>query len=74
MTNETLPDDTMPPEVRSPKAGPRRTRAARLAGIGLCIIAAAAGGLYYLHTRAYESTDNAFIEGSVIQVSPQIAG
>jgi membrane fusion protein (multidrug efflux system) len=30
--------------------------------------------MYYLHSRHYESTDNAFIEGDVIQVSPRIAG
>jgi membrane fusion protein (multidrug efflux system) len=52
----------------------QRKRALRFAGIGLCAVAAAAGGLYYLHMRAYESTDNAFIEGTVIQVSPRVAG
>jgi membrane fusion protein (multidrug efflux system) len=41
----------------------------------LGVIAAVAGGIYYLHMmRAYESTDNAFIEGSVIQVSPRVGG
>ena len=50
---------------------PRR-RAAKLAGIGLGVIAAVAGGIYYLHSRAYESTDNAFMEGSVISVSPRV--
>jgi len=49
-------------------------RAVRLAGIGLCAVAAVAGGLYYLHSRAYQSTDNAFLEGDVVQVSPRIAG
>jgi membrane fusion protein (multidrug efflux system) len=42
--------------------------------MGLAAIAAVAGGLYYLHMRAYESTDNAFLEGDVIQVSPRISG
>ena len=49
-------------------------RAARLAGVASCAVAAVAGGLYYLHMRAYQSTDNAFLEGHVIQVSPRIAG
>jgi membrane fusion protein (multidrug efflux system) len=40
----------------------------------LGVIAAVAGGIYYLHSRHYESTDNAFIEGDVIQVSPRVAG
>ena len=32
------------------------------------------GTLYYLHARNYESTDDAFIDGSVVQVSPKVAG
>jgi len=67
MVNETLIDDTA-------KAKAPRKRAAKLAGIGLAVIAAVAGGIYYLHSRHYESTDDAFIEGDVIQVSPRVAG
>ena len=67
MANETLIEDTA-------KAGQPRKRAAQLAGIGLALIAAVAGGTYYLHSRHYESTDNAFIAGDVIQVSPRVAG
>jgi membrane fusion protein (multidrug efflux system) len=67
MTSEILPDEIE--QVKSP-----RKRAAKLIGIGLAVIAAVAGGTYYLHSRHYESTDNAFIEGDVIQVSPRIAG
>ena len=67
MTNETLIDDRA-------KAQRQHKRAAKLIGVGLGVIAAVAGGLYYLHSRAYESTDNAFIEGSVVQVSPRVAG
>lgn len=29
---------------------------------------------YYLHSRSYESTDNAFLEGNVIQISPRVPG
>ena len=67
MTSEILIDGTA--KVKQP-----RKRAAWLIGIGLAAIAAVAGGPYYLHSRHYESTDNAFIEGDVIQVSPRIAG
>jgi membrane fusion protein (multidrug efflux system) len=67
MTSEILPDEIE--QVKSP-----RKRAAKLIGIGLAVIAAVAGSIYYLHSRHYESTDNAFIEGDVIQVSPRIAG
>ena len=67
MTSEILLDETA-------QVKPTRKRAAKLIGIGLAVIAAVAGGTYYLHSRHYESTDNAFIEGDVIQVSPRIAG
>jgi membrane fusion protein (multidrug efflux system) len=74
MHDQILTDDAAGVEERAAQAAPRRKRAARLAGAGLCGIAAIAGGLYYFHSRAYESTDNAFIEGSVIQVSPRVGG
>jgi membrane fusion protein (multidrug efflux system) len=67
MANDTLIDDTA-------KGKQPRKRAAKLAGIGLAVIAAVAGGIYYLHSRHYESTDDAFIEGDVIQVSSRVAG
>lgn len=38
------------------------------------ILAVVAGTGYYLYSRAFESTDNAFIDGSVVQISPRIPG
>jgi membrane fusion protein (multidrug efflux system) len=67
MTSEILLDETG-------QVKPRRKRTATLAGIGIAVVAAVAGGLYYLHIRDYQSTDNAFIQGDVIQVSPRVAG
>jgi membrane fusion protein (multidrug efflux system) len=67
MANETLIDDTA--QAKRPSK-----RAAKLAGIGLGVIAAVAGGIYYLHSRHYQSTDDAFIQGDVIQVSPRVGG
>lgn len=46
----------------------------RAIAASLVLIAAIAGIVYYLHSRSFESTDNAFIEGSVIQVSPRVPG
>jgi membrane fusion protein (multidrug efflux system) len=58
--------------VGAPPARNRRT--GQLVGVGLLAVGALAGGWYYLEARAYESTDNAFIEGSVVQVSPRVGG
>jgi membrane fusion protein (multidrug efflux system) len=38
-----------------------------LTGVGL-------GVRYYLHARAYEVTDDAFVDGRLIQMSPRVAG
>jgi membrane fusion protein, multidrug efflux system len=42
--------------------------------IASAIVLLFAAFTYYLRSRAYESTDNAFIEGGVIQVSPRVPG
>jgi membrane fusion protein (multidrug efflux system) len=38
------------------------------------LVGAIFGFRYYLHARGIESTDDAFIEGHVIQISPKVAG
>lgn len=46
----------------------------RLLLVLMLVVAVILGPWYYLHQRAYESTDNAFIEGEIIQISPRIGG
>ncbi|HSU69347.1 MAG TPA: HlyD family secretion protein [Tepidisphaeraceae bacterium] len=42
---------------------------------GTLVVAAVIGvTIYYLHTRDWESTDDAFIQADVTQVSPRVAG
>ena len=45
-----------------------------IALIVVAVVAAALSAAWYVRSSKYESTDNAFIEGSVIQVSPRVAG
>lgn len=40
----------------------------------LLIVAAVFGIRYWLYARAHESTDDAFIDGHVVQVSPKVSG
>jgi membrane fusion protein, multidrug efflux system len=54
------------------KSGQNRIRNAAI--IVIIVVIVAAGLAYYLHSRSFESTDNAFIEGNVVQVSPRIQG
>lgn len=40
--------------------------------VGVC--AALAGGWYYWQSLFYEKTDNAFVEGRIVQIAPRVAG
>jgi membrane fusion protein (multidrug efflux system) len=49
----------------------------RLAVVAMAVggvLASGLGGRAYLHARGHESTDDAFIEGHVVQMSPRVAG
>jgi membrane fusion protein, multidrug efflux system len=46
----------------------------RIALAAAALVALGLGSLYYLRARAYETTDNAFIEGSIVQISPKVGG
>jgi len=42
-------------------------------GAGILLVAAIGGLIYWLYARQYESTDDAFIEGDIVQVSPKVS-
>lgn len=62
------------PSQTKPSAAPRRRKI--MLTIGAVFAAAAAGyGLYWaLVSRYIEDTDNAYVQGNVVQITPQIAG
>jgi len=70
------------PNVAAPAARavkPRKPRAKRkiaLGGVALTVLlAGAAYGVYYwLYLSHYESTDNAYVQANVVQVTPQVSG
>jgi membrane fusion protein (multidrug efflux system) len=52
-----------------------RRRSAMLAFGAVVIIAGLLYGLYWLlHARFYEATDNAYVNGNVVQITPQLGG
>jgi membrane fusion protein (multidrug efflux system) len=67
-----------PPAARPAVAAPpkRSRRKVALAGVAAAVLlAGAAYGLYWgLYLNHYESTDNAYVQGNVVQVTPQVAG
>jgi membrane fusion protein, multidrug efflux system len=52
----------------------RKHPVAMLVCLGLIVVGVIAGVAWYLHARHYESTDDAFIDGRPVLVSPQVTG
>jgi membrane fusion protein (multidrug efflux system) len=66
----------MPQAHPAPSTSPNGQRA-RLLGAAAAVIAIAAlayGAYWALVLRHYESTDNAYVQGNLVQVTPQVAG
>jgi membrane fusion protein (multidrug efflux system) len=55
------------------RMGPRR-RILVLAAAGLAFAGLAVGIPYYLYAISHESTDDAFIDGHIIAISPRVSG
>jgi membrane fusion protein (multidrug efflux system) len=61
-------------ESKSSTQLPGRKKLHRAIAYLIVLVAIAAGITYYLRSRSFESTDNAFIEGSIVQISPRVPG
>jgi membrane fusion protein, multidrug efflux system len=63
-----------PAEDNAPRGNPKRKKAL-LAVTGIVLLSAIAYGAYWaLVLNHYESTDNAYVQGNVVQLTPQVAG
>lgn len=61
-------DDKPPPKSLLQRPG-------LLIGIGIALIVLIIGGvLYWLHARQYESTDDAYVDGHIVRLAPQVSG
>ena len=74
MPTQVLPEQPVHTEPVAPPPAKAKHPLRLALFIGLGVLAAVAAGLYYLHSRHFESTDNAFVEGSVTQVGPRVSG
>ena len=62
-------------ESAPPSAGnPKRRKALMVVATTVGVIGAAWGAYEWLVASHYESTDNAYVQGHVIQITPQVAG
>ena len=69
-------DDTLSTAPAAEAPPGRSRRKAALLGVGaLVLLAGIAYGIYWaLVLNHYESTDNAYVQGNVVQLTPQVAG
>src|SRR2546430_1536428 len=56
------------------RPGTRRRWAMLIAGAVVALAAVGIGARYYLWALHHESTDDAFIDGHIVHVAPQVAG
>jgi membrane fusion protein (multidrug efflux system) len=67
------PEQETPNEIAAPeKNGKKRKRIFLIGGVVLVILAVL-GTAYWLYERQFESTDDAFIEGDITQISPKVS-
>ena len=83
MTQTTQKNEMAPGEMESasPSNVPgslhgrsRRKKIIRWGAAGLAILLLAFCIPYYLHSLSYESTDDAFIDGTIVPISPRVTG
>jgi membrane fusion protein, multidrug efflux system len=56
-----------------PKPNGKKRRRLILIGTGAAIVVALGAFFYWLYARQFESTDDAFIDGDIVQISPKIS-
>jgi membrane fusion protein (multidrug efflux system) len=67
-------DSTEPQGPKGIKGAFQKHPIAMIVCLGLIVAGLIAGIAWYLHARHYESTDDAFIDGRPVLISPQVTG
>jgi membrane fusion protein (multidrug efflux system) len=71
---KTAPDQSEPQGPKGLKGAFQKHPVAMIVCLGLIAVGIIAGIAWYLHARHYESTDDAFIDGRPVLISPQVTG
>ena len=82
MTDNTKPQNVAPqapatPAVtaQAPAANPAgRRKGLTIVAAAVAVAALAWGGWHYMVARNYQNTDNAYVAGNVVQITPQVGG
>jgi membrane fusion protein, multidrug efflux system len=72
--NPSDADQAQEQRPRGIKGAFQKHPVAMIVCLGLIVVGIIAGIVWYLHARHYESTDDAFIDGRPVLVSPQVSG
>ncbi|NKI96929.1 HlyD family efflux transporter periplasmic adaptor subunit [Rhizobacter sp. SG703] len=68
----TSPQDNTAPAT--PAGNPTRKKALTAVAAAVALVGVAYGAYYALVLNHYESTDNAYVQGNVVQLTPQVGG
>jgi membrane fusion protein (multidrug efflux system) len=71
--DNTTPNKTADKSAETPRNGPRK-KGLSIAATVFAALGIAYGAYWLLDARYYEDTDDAYVAGNVVQVTPQIAG
>lgn len=69
---EEEPQKAESEEDQKPKNGKKRKKIFFIGGAALLVLAVG-GFFYWLYARQFESTDDAFVDGDIVQISPRVA-
>ncbi|HTV95581.1 MAG TPA: HlyD family efflux transporter periplasmic adaptor subunit [Steroidobacteraceae bacterium] len=76
MSNDPSAEQAPATAASRPANSPRNTRRAGLLALGAAVLlgALAYGGYWFFDGRYYESTDDAYVDGDVVQVTSEVPG
>src|SRR5471030_478884 len=63
-----------PPNAAPPDASSRRKLWLALLGVGVVVAGVAYGAYYFIYGQYHEATDDAYVNGNLVQLTPQVTG
>ncbi|HRH46121.1 MAG TPA: HlyD family efflux transporter periplasmic adaptor subunit [Pyrinomonadaceae bacterium] len=73
LQDEEIKDSKIIDPAKEKNSQPKRSRAPIYVVSGIVVIAVIGGLIYWLYTRQFETTDDAFVEANIVQISPKIS-
>ena len=75
MTDTNKQTSNAPAAAASPVANPQgRRKGLTIVAAAVAVAAVAWGGWHWMVARNYQTTDNAYVAGNVVQITPQVGG